>query len=118
MISKVREKLETLDYLIDEQNLTIDRIDGSTVLMKGSILFVNGFKLDFTEFKSPDNHDYRFHFMDENNQLVKRWDNSPHHDDVETFPDHVHTGNGVKCSEEKDLSEILDLVKELVLENI
>lgn len=37
MISKIREKLGDLDYLIDEEDLSFDRIDGSTVLLKGDI---------------------------------------------------------------------------------
>lgn len=117
MISQVRETLEELDYIIDEQDLSFDRIDSSTVLLKGSIVFVDGSRLDFTEFNSPDNHDYRFQFMDENNDLIKRWDNPPHHD-VETFPAHVHTENGVKPSEEKYLPEVLETVEETALSNI
>lgn len=54
MISKVREELEDLDYLIDEQRLSFDRIDSSTVLMEGSIIFVDGSRLEFTESNSPD----------------------------------------------------------------
>lgn len=117
MISQVRETLEELDYVIDEQDLSFERIDSSTVLLKGSIVFVDGSRLEFTEFESPDNHDYRFQFMNQDNDLIRRWDNSPHHD-VETFPDHVHTGDGVKPSEEKYMPEILKLVEETVLSNI
>lgn len=118
MISKVREELEDLDYLIDEQRLSFDRIDSSTVLMEGSIIFVDGSKLEFTEFNSPDNHDYRFHFMDETEDLIKRWDNAPHHDDVETFPEHVHTEKGVEPSKEKNLVEVLNLVEDIVLNTL
>ena len=117
MISQVRETLEGLDYIVDRQELSFDRIDSSTVLLQGSLVFVNGSRLEFTDFKSPDNHDYRFQFMNQNNDLIKRWDNSPHHD-VETFPDHVHTAKGVEPSEEKNLIQILKLVEEKVLNNI
>ncbi|NKQ34470.1 MAG: hypothetical protein HF973_02520 [Chloroflexi bacterium] len=39
--------------------------------------------------------DYRFHWMDQNKQLRRRWDNAPHHPEVATFPHHIHdeTGN-------------------------
>ncbi|MCF8128560.1 MAG: DUF6516 family protein, partial [Deltaproteobacteria bacterium] len=35
---------------------------------------------------------YRFHWQDRNGVLVKRWDNAPHHPQLETHPHHVHVG--------------------------
>ena len=35
---------------------------------------------------------YRHHWQDENGRLLKRWDNAPHHPEVDTFPDHLHDG--------------------------
>ena len=40
---------------------------------------------------------YHFHWQDENRQLVKRWDNAPHHPELETFPCHVHIGSESSC---------------------
>lgn len=56
--------------------------------------------------------------MDEDNQLIKRWDNSPHHEDVDTFPHHVHTENGVKSSNEMTTLKVFERIENLVLENI
>ena len=36
---------------------------------------------------------YRFHWQDRFGNLVKRWDNAPHHPEIETFPNHLHDGN-------------------------
>ncbi len=35
---------------------------------------------------------YRFHWQNTQGQLIRRWDNAPHHKDVETFPNHLHDG--------------------------
>ena len=35
---------------------------------------------------------YRYHWQDENGHLIRRWDNAPHHKNVETFPNHLHDG--------------------------
>lgn len=35
---------------------------------------------------------YRHHWQDSTGQLIKRWDNAPHHPEVDTFPDHLHDG--------------------------
>ena len=35
---------------------------------------------------------YRHHWQDRSGRLVKRWDNAPHHPEIETFPHHLHDG--------------------------
>ncbi len=35
---------------------------------------------------------YRHHWQDKHGHLLKRWDNAPHHPEIETFPDHLHDG--------------------------
>jgi hypothetical protein len=115
MISRVREKLEELDYLIDEQEISFDRIDSSTFLIEGRIVFVDGSILEFIEYSSPENHDYRFQYMDDQKELFRRWDSSPHHE-IENFPFHLHIDEEtVESSPEKNLVEVLDDVELLIL---
>ena len=35
---------------------------------------------------------YSFHWQKENG-LIKRWDNAPHHPEIETYPHHLHDGS-------------------------
>ena len=35
---------------------------------------------------------YRHHWQDREGRLRKRWDNAPHHPEIDTFPDHLHDG--------------------------
>ena len=35
---------------------------------------------------------YSYHWADANNQLITRWDNTPHFSDLPGFPDHSHDG--------------------------
>lgn len=36
---------------------------------------------------------YSFHWQTDQNGLIKRWDNAPHHPEVASFPNHVHEGD-------------------------
>ena len=36
---------------------------------------------------------YSFHWQTENRELIKRWDNAPHHPEISTYPHHVHDGS-------------------------
>lgn len=35
---------------------------------------------------------YRHHWQASTGKLIKRWDNAPHHPEIDTFPDHLHDG--------------------------
>jgi hypothetical protein len=35
---------------------------------------------------------YRYQWQDGNGNLRKRWDNAPHHPEIDTFPNHLHDG--------------------------
>jgi hypothetical protein len=48
---------------------------------------------------------YRYHWMNENG-LIRRWDNAPHHRIIETFPFHIHTKSEILPSKEFFLYQI------------
>jgi Family of unknown function (DUF6516) len=35
---------------------------------------------------------YSYHWADASDQLIKRWDNTPHFPELPGFPDHIHDG--------------------------
>ena len=57
---------------------------------------------------------YRYHYQRADGTLVFRYDNAPHHPEVSTFPDHIHTEGRVEAAELPDLSEVLRRVDELL----
>lgn len=50
--------------------------------------------------------DYRYHFQDYNNQLVFRYDCTPHFPNVSTFPHHKHLPDDVVATKQPDIFEI------------
>ena len=52
---------------------------------------------------------YRYHFQDQQNNLIFRYDNTPHFPDLKSFPHHKHVKNKV---EESDEPLILYVIKE------
>ena len=44
--------------------------------------------------------DYRYHFQDQQNNLIFRYDNTPHFPDLKSFPHHKHLQNQVEDSDE------------------
>jgi len=54
--------------------------------------------------------DYRYHFQDGENQLIFRYDSTPHFPDLDTFPHHKHLREQVIPLQKPDLSDVLQEV--------
>ncbi|WP_156148182.1 MULTISPECIES: DUF6516 family protein [unclassified Methanosarcina] len=50
---------------------------------------------------------YKYQWQSSEGELLKRWDNDPHHRELNTFQDHVHDPNGVYPSSAMNLKSIL-----------
>jgi len=59
---------------------------------------------------------YRFHLMNANDKMVFRYDNSPHHPEIATYPHHKHVkGEKVpRRSKEVGLKDVLLEIEEMI----
>jgi hypothetical protein len=74
---------------------------------------INGSALYFFEFVEIQNNvpvlvKYKYQWQSPEGNLLKRWDNAPHHREFNTFPDYVHDSAGVHSSPVMNLELILD----------
>jgi hypothetical protein len=60
--------------------------------------------------------EYRYHWMDAEGRLKKRWDNARHFPHLANFPHHVHVGDEGRVISGKpmNLLELLELIEEAV----
>ncbi|MBI5875933.1 MAG: hypothetical protein HZB81_08870 [Deltaproteobacteria bacterium] len=91
----------------EEQSYGFIRVKGLT---KNSALF-EFFEYVFEETGRVITKDYSFHLQDKNGHLIKRWDNAPHHRDVQTFPHHLHDGKDVKSSKEMRVKDFIGFLE-------
>ncbi|MFZ4657080.1 MAG: toxin TumE [Caldilineaceae bacterium] len=57
---------------------------------------------------------YAFHYQSNANVLLFRYDNSPHHPYLATFPAHKHVGNEVIAAESPDLADVLKEIETII----
>ena len=50
---------------------------------------------------------YRYHYQDLSTGLVFRYDNTPHHPEISTHPNHKHTGDYVLASPRPSIEQVL-----------
>ena len=106
--------MEEIKWLIKKKTIEFNLISEEMGIIKGKIVFVNNYVLDFSELVSEEHTDYRFHFMNGNNRLISRWDTAPHHKEITTFPFHLHTPEGVRECDKVNVIEVVDIVKALI----
>ena len=75
--------------------------------LSGHLLEVN--EAIFIEANQIKHLGYRYHFQDQENNLIFRYDNTPHFPDLKSFPHHKHLKEKVEDSNEPI---ILDIIKE------
>jgi hypothetical protein len=58
--------------------------------------------------------DYRYHFQDGQNNLIFRYDSTPHFPNLSSFPHHKHLFDDVIACEKPDIADVLQEVMELL----
>ena len=75
--------------------------------------------LEFSEYfqQTPDGNiqviTYSYHRAVKSNQLIRRWDNTPHHPDLPDFPHHLHNGikGAVELRQPVSIFDVLDEIR-------
>jgi hypothetical protein len=91
-----------------EEILTAERVN-----LRIRMRFSQGFLLELNEAVVAEGGTikhlgYRYHFQDERNRLVFRYDNTPHFPELKNFPHHRHSEGGVTGYERPSISRVLD----------
>lgn len=117
-IRLVRKELEKKADII---NLVQLEWETSLSIKKGilneKVVFLDDSILHISEFVSDRTKRYRFHYMDSGNNLIRRWDSSPHHKGLNTFPYHLHKEDKTLTSPPVTLIDVLRCIEEIVLES-
>ncbi|MDJ1170291.1 DUF6516 family protein [Roseofilum sp. BLCC_M154] len=61
--------------------------------------------------------DYRYHFQDEQNYLVFRYDSTPHFPDLPDFPYHKHLPDKVISSPKPNLFQVLQEISQVIAQD-
>lgn len=113
---KIRNRLTRLEWLTERVNIDTEYDeDADAGIIGGSITFKDGSIFQFKEVLLGGKRHYRFHYMDEQNNLISRWDTAPHYRDLKTFPYHVHLPDGVKESKQVILIDVLNKIVDIVI---
>lgn len=94
----IKERLVT-DTIIISFQIIRERTTLMDGYLRARIQLINQSRLEFSEyiqFSSTGQFQvvtYSYHWANERNQLIRRWDNTPHFPGLLGFPHHIHEGD-------------------------
>ena len=97
----------TVDVLVtagaEDLETNFEELDETEAVMEATIRFPQGHRLEVDLLitisgNKPTRRVYSFHFMDNWNTTVFRYDNARHHQNLENFPHHKHEGMDERLS--------------------
>lgn len=117
MISDYFREIEALINslpIILSSNFQFEVVDMDRGFLKISLVLLDSSEVRIFEYVEIKNKSvvekYRYHWQNKNSQLIKRWDNAPHHQDIETFPHHLHDRGGVKPHAQPTIKQVIDVI--------
>ncbi len=92
------------------------RLDGSFEQFKAVAQLVDGSGLHINEvWLNGVLHKYAYYWLTAVNQVIQGWDNAPHHPEISTYPHHTHYAGQVHASQIRQLSDVLDILEQQVV---
>lgn len=111
----VKERLLT-DSLVKTFHILRERTTSLDGYLRARVVLTGNSQLEFAEYAQhrPDEQievvTYSYHWADAEDNLIRRWDNTPHFPDLSGFPHHIHEGPAdvVRPGEPTNIFAILD----------
>jgi hypothetical protein len=90
------------------------------VYLKGQITIIDSSTLEISIFATESSKKlsidkYRLHYMNAGGQMVFRYDNSPHHPEIDSYPHHKHTPGKIRPSKRPSLQDIINEISAMIL---
>ncbi|MCC6298564.1 MAG: hypothetical protein IT314_04655 [Anaerolineales bacterium] len=110
----VKDRILTDSFVVDFKILKyVNRSNNG--YLRARIVFSDNSQLEFSEFIEQNTEGtiqlvtYSYHWADENNTLIRRWDNAPHFPKLKNAPHHIHYGKGgrVKSGNQTNVFEVI-----------
>jgi len=91
-----------------------------TVYIKGHLVIIDSSILEIAIFatesrKSLFIEKYRVHYMNSTGQMLFRYDNAPHHPEIDSYPYHKHTSDRTLPSTMPSLKDILNEISAIII---
>lgn len=100
--------VEEFQDIVASFSVSEHRRNGASSSFAARINFKNGSLLHIKDYLFTDGkRKYSYQWQDAAGNLISRWDNSPHHTEISTFPHHRHVSGGITESNDWNIKDVL-----------
>ena len=117
---KVKDEIENYDHIVADSATNEKTYSDKKGFIEGKVQFTDESRLDFAEVKDVEKEEkikYSYQYMNSENEMQFRYDNTKHHPNISTFPHHKHTQNGIVESKEPEISDVLSEIESVVIKS-
>lgn len=119
-VSEIEKTIDSSSIVISSK---IEKFYGpgeETVYLKGQLTIIDSSALEIaifaTETRGKVSVDkYRLHYMNNAGQMLFRYDNAPHHPEIESHPHHKHTPDKINPSIMPSMRDIINEISAIIL---
>jgi hypothetical protein len=107
---EISKLFENNDIIADVTVLAYN-VEDAKLHYKLQITFTDDSLLFAKEYISATERKYAFHWQDSSGKMLARWDNSPHHKNLPTFPHHKHIADNIQACKEPEMNDVLNEIR-------
>lgn len=97
-----------------QSHLFFDEISENDCYIRGYLVLIGELQLHIAEYvitePTVQRLKYRYHLQTTQDKFVSRWDNAPHHPEIEKHPHHWHLKKSVRSSPAMSIERVLTAV--------
>ena len=123
----IRKFIAEIEKIIDSSSIVLSsNIEKyfdpgeETVYLKGRLIIIDSSILEIALFVTESRETlyidkYRLHYMNSAGQMLFRYDNSPHHPNIDSHPHHKYTSAKISASNVPSIEDILNEISSIVI---
>jgi hypothetical protein len=103
------KKLISSNPFVQDSRVIRERIGSVEGFIQITVRLIKEHSLDVFEYYTVAEGvtKYRYNLMNDQKEVIVRWDNAPHHPELSTHPHHIHVRGKTAESQKPSLSQIL-----------
>lgn len=119
-VSEIEKSIDSSSIVLSSNIQKYFSPDEKTVYLKSYITIIDSSILEIAIFAIESRGSlfidkYRLHYMNDAGQMLFRYDNSPHHPEIDTYPHHKHTLDRIIPSTMPFIKDILNEISAIIV---
>ncbi len=100
--------VESVEVFRYEEEESISQLKARLRLFDGTMLCIREVRIKGVL------ESYSYYWLRPDETAITGWDNAPHHREINSFPHHRHVGSHIEFSEERNLRDVLEFIREFM----